>query len=156
MDSVKAFLVWPLVTTTAYTKFLLGFSFASVPALIHIIQHGTSSLSSFVDLFNFLKTIPFGLSFYSGLVCFYAPYTGSIHSRVVDFSSLHKCVIEMPDLPLLRNPFGSVHAAALTNLGAKRKQEELSEHAFSSPFFVIVLCIFVYPTGTQVNMRRDW
>ena len=117
MDSVKAFAVWPVVTTVSYTKFLLGFSFASVPALIHIIQHGFNSLSSYVDLFNFLKTIPFGLSFYSGLVCFYAPYTGSIYSRVKDFSSIHKCVIEMQDLPLLRNPFSSVHAAALTNLG---------------------------------------
>jgi len=117
MDSVKAFAIWPLVTTAAYTKFLLGFSFASVPAFIHIISKGSNSLTSFVDLFNFLKTIPFGLSFYSGLVCFYAPYTGSIYSRVKDFSSIHKCVIEMPDWPFLRNPFSSLHAAALTNLG---------------------------------------
>jgi acyl-coenzyme A thioesterase PaaI-like protein len=51
-----------------------------------------------------------------GLTCFSAPYTGTISSFVKELTT-ESCSTEIYDRPWLRNPFGSLHAIALSNLG---------------------------------------
>ena len=47
--------------------------------------------------------------------CYYH-YIGSIYGRVL-LLTRNECQIQLPDYPWLRNPYSSLHAAALTNLG---------------------------------------
>ena len=76
MDAIKGFFLWPFISLYYYSKFTIGSLIALIPTIIYLIRYGIHSLDSFVDLFNYLKHFPFGLSIFSGIVTFYAPYTG--------------------------------------------------------------------------------
>ena len=68
--------------------------------------------------YQFCCSIPLiGKWLFSWLVTFIAPYTGSIPFSVQELSNNGKCIISMRDSWLIRNPFRSIHAAALANLG---------------------------------------
>ena len=67
--------------------------------------------------YNRLSQIPIvGKWIFGILVAYFSPYTGSIGFYVAQLSS-HGCVLECRDSLWIRNPFSSVHAAALVNLG---------------------------------------
>jgi hypothetical protein len=116
MDSLKTALFWPQVTIIWYFKVIAGIFIVFVPYIWQISAHGSKSLDSFVDLFNFLRGYPFGLNVYAGIISLYSPYTGSIYPFVRSISS-DGCHLEVQELPWLRNPFGSIHAIVLANLG---------------------------------------
>jgi acyl-coenzyme A thioesterase PaaI-like protein len=115
-DAVVAFVVWPVVTVIDYFQFILGSLIALVPFLVQICVKGPKFMQKFDSLYAFLSKFPFGNAVFSGIACFFAPYTASISARVEDFDR-DKCIITLRDQPWLRNPFGSVHAIALSNLG---------------------------------------
>jgi hypothetical protein len=116
MEAIRSPIIWAVLTLFSYAKFYTGALVALIPYFIHLIFHGYNSLDSFVDLFTFLERLPLGLDVYSGIVSLYAPYTGSIRPKVIKFDGI-TCEAIMKDRPWLRNPFRSVHAVALTNLG---------------------------------------
>ena len=59
---------------------------------------------------------PGGRWLFSRMVGRIAPYSGSVRPRVDALAPGHARV-SMPDRRALRNPFGSIHAVALANLG---------------------------------------
>jgi hypothetical protein len=70
----------------------------------------------FFDLYDLLARLPLGKYVFSGVVSFFAPYSSSVSPFVKDLSS-QGCVVQIHDWPWLRNPFSSLHAIALANLG---------------------------------------
>ncbi|KAI9360800.1 hypothetical protein DFJ73DRAFT_757209 [Zopfochytrium polystomum] len=79
-----------------------------------IVKHARSRL---ITAFNFCSRIPFiGRLLFSALLGFFSPYTGTLPLRVTHLSPGH-CRAAMTETRSLRNPFRSVHAAALINFG---------------------------------------
>lgn len=116
MDAVIAFAKWPVVTIIDYAQFIAGVLIALIPLIIKVLTSGPKFLRKFDSFYTFLSQLPFGKAVFSGIACFFAPYTSSISARVKEFDQ-NKCIITIRDQPWLRNPFGSVHAIALSNLG---------------------------------------
>jgi acyl-coenzyme A thioesterase PaaI-like protein len=116
MDAIKGFLFYPVYAVATYLRFVAGVSLVLVPSLFRIIFKGPKSLKKFTALFEFLSAYPLGVHVFSGIVCYFAPYTASIGSTVRELVP-GKCIVTMPDLPWLQNPFNSLHAIALSNLG---------------------------------------
>lgn len=67
------------------------------------------------EQWDLLRRLPGGRRLFSAAVGLAAPYTGSIHARVVELREGHSRV-EMDDVPSLRNHLRCVHAVALVNL----------------------------------------
>ena len=78
-------------------------------------MNGSSSLSSFIALFRFLKPLPFGREVFSGIASMTSPYSGSIIFKIMDFDE-NQLIISLYDYPWMRNPFQSLHAIALMNV----------------------------------------
>lgn len=112
MDAIKGFLLWPVVTLLQYVRFVVG-CIICLP-LLPFVSKGSNK--NFITLFANLNRLPLGNFVFSGIVCFYAPYTSSISSVVQELSA-SGCRITMRDWPWLRNPFSSIHAIALANFG---------------------------------------
>ncbi len=62
-----------------------------------------------------LAALPAGRWMFSRLVCWTAPYFGSIRPRVIELEP-DRCVIEIPHRRSVQNHIGTVHAIALCNL----------------------------------------
>lgn len=88
-----------------------------LPYLLYSFVTMKSPLVDFQKMHTSLKSYPLGIYLFSGLVGAYSPYQSSIYPVVEDLTEDGLCVISMKDYPWVRNPFSSVHAAALTNLG---------------------------------------
>jgi acyl-coenzyme A thioesterase PaaI-like protein len=72
---------------------------------------------SILKIYNYWSRLAwFGRWIFSWLVTFTAPYTGTLPLRVESLSTA-KCVTVLYDWFWIRNPFKSIHAAALTNMG---------------------------------------
>ena len=114
MDAVIGNILWPFVTIFAYLRFTVGVIVCIPPVCYHLLTG--KKLSKFVDIWNLLSKCYLGSYVFSGIAAFIAPYSSSINPHV---KSLQSCYSEitMPDYPWLRNPFGSLHAIALANLG---------------------------------------
>ena len=117
MDAVRSFVAWPIVILVCYLKLVVAFICAIIPCTLQLLVKGPKSFGNFLDLFTLCKMIPFGLNLFSAIASAITPYTGSIFAVVSKFDTLNDCEIIMPDYPWLRNPFSSLHAAALINLG---------------------------------------
>lgn len=115
-DAVFGLLLWPFVTLLDYATFLLGWLIVAVPLSLQVMLYGRKSIAKFDDFFVVLNRYPLGRVVFAGIIGFYAPYTSSISPRVSEIT-LDKCTVTMVDRPWLRNPFNSVHAIALSNLG---------------------------------------
>ncbi len=115
MDALKSFVLWPFVTSACYLRFIAGCLIAG-PSIGFDFCCGGKRLGKFVDLWKLLNSFPFGSNVFSGIAAFYAPYTSSIYPTVTDLTK-STCSITISDYPWLRNPFGSIHAVALANLG---------------------------------------
>ena len=100
-------------------QFLLSVCIAIVPAIICLLTN-RKKLSNLHDAFHFFSQLPLGISLFSTLVGVYAPYSASVSPTVRSMQksdNYFQVVATMEDRPWLRNPFQSVHAVALTNLG---------------------------------------
>ena len=111
----------PLSNTVMCLYRYLRFSISVLIAIIPFISHGLTAgsfrcFSKYDYLFRFLKNIPLGLYAFVGIVSFVAPYTASI-SPFVHLLDRTICHASLADRPWLRNPFHSIHAVALINLG---------------------------------------
>lgn len=116
MDAVESFCLWPVVTVLAYVRFSLGCCIVLPVAILRLLTRGSRSLVKFVDIFDFLQPYPLGRYVFSGIVGYFTPYTASIYPLVTHFSAT-ECTAQIYNYPWLRNPFHSVHAVALMNLG---------------------------------------
>ena len=81
-----------------------------------IYRNGKKSFKHYDSFYNFIRAFPLGKFVFSGLTALFAPYSSSI-SPVVETLNLQTCEASLLDRPWLRNPFSSVHALALANLG---------------------------------------
>ena len=117
-DAILSFFLWPIDTLYLYIKFLLGCLICLFPLIWNIIstKDKSKSIRKFDNFFKFLSAFPLGKSVFSGIVGFFAPYTANIAAKVEELC-LVKSTIIMVDKPWLRNPFKSIHAIALANLG---------------------------------------
>jgi len=71
--------------------------------------------TDFSRLFALFTRVPFGGHAFSVLVGLFAPYSGSVSATVLELTPT-RARVRMRDRPWLRNPFGCIHAVALTNL----------------------------------------
>jgi acyl-coenzyme A thioesterase PaaI-like protein len=117
-NAVIGFFKWPLISVFETSKFILGSIIATIPLILKVSfsKKGFGSIKKFDDLHLFLSNLPLGIDVFSGIVCFFAPYTANIGGKVVELSR-ERCVITMEEQPWLKNPFNSIHAIALANIG---------------------------------------
>mmetsp|Transcript_3902 Transcript_3902/g.5428 ORF Transcript_3902/g.5428 Transcript_3902/m.5428 type:complete len:210 (+) Transcript_3902:48-677(+) len=116
LDGIKANIFYPFWMFKQYAIFALGAFIAFMPAVAKCLTSGPKSFAMNTDLFDFLSKLPLGKTVFSGICNLVTPYTGSIGSTVQSLTQ-EKCVVTMQDRSWLRNPFSSIHAVALTNLG---------------------------------------
>lgn len=72
-------------------------------------------MPSVLALHRRLSRLPLGIWLFSRLVCFKAPYFGSIRPRI-DVLEPNRCEATIPDRRAAHNHIGTVHAIALCNL----------------------------------------
>ena len=116
MAFIETLYMYPLCLVHSTVMLLLGVAFV-IPALVlHLLVHGGKFDTSYPSLFDFLASVPFGSRLFSSLIGVVAPYSASISATVTSLSAT-SCSSSLTERPWLRNPFESVHAVALTNLG---------------------------------------
>lgn len=114
MDFLVGLVLYPIFFVKGLLETLIGFLLVLVPLLIRSVTRGLPR--SYVDLFAVFSSVPFGRKAFSSLIGVVAPYTASIGATIQDCSD-SSVSASMADRPWLRNPFSSVHAIALANLG---------------------------------------
>mmetsp|Transcript_9291 Transcript_9291/g.18118 ORF Transcript_9291/g.18118 Transcript_9291/m.18118 type:complete len:207 (-) Transcript_9291:117-737(-) len=113
-DYILGLVTYPAYATVNGLSVSLGIVVGAVPLLV---KYATASGGmKYKDIFNTLKGLPFGKTLFSALLGFVAPYSASIGAYVENLE-LNSVTVTMQDRPWLRNPFSSVHALALANLG---------------------------------------
>ncbi|KNE55299.1 hypothetical protein AMAG_01206 [Allomyces macrogynus ATCC 38327] len=89
---------------------------SALPAALRNLTAAAQRLD-FLTLYRQCHRVPFlGPTLFSAFIRYAAPYSASACPRVTQFD-LGRCHIELEDRWRLRNPFGSVHALALLNIG---------------------------------------
>ena len=79
------------------------------------------------EIYKLLEGRILGRQAFNGIISFVSPYSSSIHPNVECFEKKEcKCSIE--DRRYLRNPFNSIHALALSNLGELTSGLIMMEH----------------------------
>lgn len=79
-------------------------------------QHGLKLLSDYDTIFRLANNVPyFGTYFFSFVLSVVSPYTGSINPSVEKIAN-GEARVAMYDNPWIHNPFGCIHAVAITNL----------------------------------------
>lgn len=68
------------------------------------------------EIYNAFRNKIYGKIAFSGMISIVSPYSGSISPLVEKFST-NECRCSIVEKIYLKNPFNSVHALALTNLG---------------------------------------
>jgi hypothetical protein len=116
MDAVVGTFIWPFVTLFQYLRFTCGCLIAAFPCLLVVLKGERRKFSNYLDIWNILSRLPLGRYVFSGIAAFIAPYTASVAPCVQNLTT-NSCEATIDDLPWLRNPFGSIHAVAITNLG---------------------------------------
>lgn len=138
MDTVKGFLVWPFYIAGSYAMFWSAVIINTPTIIIRLITKGGRSFSKVGALYEFCAPLPLGKTLMSGVVSMFAPYSASIGSYIDELTT-DTCTVIMYDFPWLRNPFASLHAVALVNVGeiasgvAMMKQLEINSHLKGIP-----------------------
>lgn len=111
--------LWAGLTVTEYVELISGAGIAFLPAC-YLLLLDRKKLFSLYDAYHFFSALPLGVSLFSTLVGAFAPYSASVNPKVRRMQKSDKditVVATFEDRPWLRNPFQSVHAVALTNIG---------------------------------------
>jgi len=138
MDTIKGFIVWPFYIVATYSLFWTAVIINIPSLIIRISSKGARSISKIGGLYDFCETLPLGKTLMSGAVSVFAPYSSSV-GAYVDVLTTDTCTVIMYDYPWLRNPFSSLHAVALANVGemasgiAMMKQLEIHSHLRGIP-----------------------
>lgn len=66
-----------------------------------------------VKIFNKFNKLPFGKTLFSKVICFIAPYFGSIKPRI-DLIEPQRCVVFMKKRRRVTNHLNTVHAIAMS------------------------------------------
>ena len=74
------------------------------------------SKKSIHDIYNLLKTKVWGITAFNKMIAYMSPYSGNINAIVEEFNE-HKTKCTIKETKSLKNPFNSIHAIALANLG---------------------------------------
>lgn len=82
-----------------------------VPSILKISKTGNG-----VELFALSKKMVFGNFLFDKFLGVYSPYSGSISPHVIELS-YERAILTLKERRALTNPFNSIHACALTNLG---------------------------------------
>ena len=93
---------------------VFGVVVAVVSAPFIMVMHGFD-FHTLQGVFKFTKQVPMGVHLQRFLVRVCSPYAASIPFEIVSLDG-PSCTVQLEDWPWLRNPFNSVHAAALCNL----------------------------------------
>ena len=116
MDALKGFVVWPLYIAITYLVFWLAIVLNLPFIILRILSKGLRSLSKVSSMYEFFSPLPLGKYIISGIVSVYAPYSSSVGAYIENLST-NSCTVILSDYPWLRNPFQSLHAVALINVG---------------------------------------
>ena len=100
---------------TDIIQFIFALLLALLPAVYVAATKGTRPLTRLDQLYKFLVKFPFGNTLFSLMVGIASPYNASIRPRFLKVEQ-NECIACLQDRPWLRNPFASLHAAALFNL----------------------------------------
>lgn len=76
--------------------------------------------SNLAEIFSFFSKLPFGIDLLSVGLGLTAPYSGSVNPKVRNIEMTERSVsvtVTCEDRQWLRNPFNSMHAVALSNIG---------------------------------------
>jgi acyl-coenzyme A thioesterase PaaI-like protein len=112
-------LLRPCLAVKENVELLLGASVALLPAL-YLLVADRNKLFNLFDAYNFFSGFPLGVQLFSTLVGVFAPYSASVTPMVRGMEKTDTDIrveASFEDRPWLRNPFQSVHAVALTNIG---------------------------------------
>jgi len=97
---------------------ILGIILILISSIGTLASNGVQAITKLdaTGMWKLCRRTPFGDRVYSLFVGFVTPYTASLNFRVVELEE-DRCRVKLFDRPWLRNPFGSIHAVALANLG---------------------------------------
>jgi hypothetical protein len=116
---VVGHILWPFVTLYFYLLFWIGVVIALFPSLFVLITN-PKKLFNICEAFKFLSKLPLGKRVFSGVIGSLAPYSASISPIFSDLKLVGNkltSVVYFDEQQWLRNPYSSVHAIALSNLG---------------------------------------
>lgn len=116
MDFIIGLIIKPFYNVFQLVKLLTGIIILLLPTVFLFIHKGRKALSRYSDIFTFVHIYPLGSVVFSNIIGFVSPYAASIDPILLKLDSSH-CVVAMDDWYWLRNPFGCIHAVAITNLG---------------------------------------
>ena len=116
MDAVKSLFIWPLYQLVYSGLFILAVIINFPAIFLRIRTHGAKSISGVRGLYQFSKALPLGKFLVSGIVSMFAPYSATVGAQLEDLTD-NSCTWVIHDYPWLRNPFQSIHALALGNVG---------------------------------------
>ncbi len=78
-------------------------------------MHGVGEVSAALDLWKRCEALPFGKAIFSRIICWKAPYFGSIRPRFEEFGP-GRARVSMRKRRAVTNHIGTVHAIAMCNL----------------------------------------
>lgn len=110
---------WILVTSFNYVAFWIGVIVNIIPAIVLLLTN-RKKLSSLSESFSYFSAMPLGARVFSGIISMGAPYSASVSPRITELSvkdTIVKCSVTCEDYYWHRNPYNSVHAIALANIG---------------------------------------
>lgn len=112
-------ILWAVLSVKECVVLTVSAAIATLPAL-YLLLTDRQRLFSLYESYQYFSALPMGTILFSSLVGMYAPYSSSVTPTVTSLTMSDKaitCIVTMEDRPWLRNPFQSLHAVALTNIG---------------------------------------
>lgn len=107
---------FPFIYIYLTLRLILGTCCVATPCLLRLCTKGLKGFRKFDDIYNFLANWPLGGYVFDALIGIFAPYSASTTPHVEALSKT-TCTVSIEERPWLKNPFNSVHAVALTNIG---------------------------------------
>jgi hypothetical protein len=120
LDALATVLLKPALGAVQVLLTVVGLFIAAGPLAVAAMS-GTRLASDFISFFRVIKPLPLGAYVMSFASLVSAPYSNSVGPTLTRLEQSEDggvwCDAYMVEQPWLRNPFASVHAVALANLG---------------------------------------